>query len=43
MTDGNNPAADRSKLGKAKRHILTDKNGIPLSVAISSAANTQMI
>jgi hypothetical protein len=33
---GNNPV-DRSKLGKAKRHILTDKNGIPLSAAISSA------
>src|SRR6185437_8035476 len=32
---GNNPP-DRSKLG-TKRHILTDKNGIPLSVVISSA------
>jgi transposase len=32
---GNNPT-DRSKLG-TKRHILTDKNGIPLSVVISSA------
>ena len=32
---GNNPV-DRSKLG-TKRHILTDKNGIPLSVVISSA------
>src|SRR4051794_5304668 len=29
---------DRSKLGKAKRHILTDKKGIPLSAAISSAS-----
>jgi hypothetical protein len=28
---------DRSKLG-IKRHILTDKNGIPLSVVISSAS-----
>ena len=33
---GNNPT-DRSKLG-TKRHILTDKNGIPLSVVISSAS-----
>ncbi|HXT83076.1 MAG TPA: hypothetical protein VN704_01915 [Verrucomicrobiae bacterium] len=32
---GNNPM-DRSKLG-TKRHILTDKKGIPLSVVISSA------
>ena len=32
---GNNPV-DRSKLG-TKRHILTDKNGIPLSVVIASA------
>ena len=32
---GNNPT-DRSKLG-TKRHILTDKNGIPLSIVISSA------
>ncbi|HEY6534460.1 MAG TPA: transposase [Candidatus Nitrosocosmicus sp.] len=35
MTVGNNPT-DRSKLG-TKRHVLTDKNGIPLSVVISSA------
>ncbi len=35
MTVGKNPT-DRSKLGKTKRHILTDKNGIPLSVVISS-------
>jgi hypothetical protein len=34
---GNNPT-DRSKLGKAKRHILTDKQGIPLSAIISSAS-----
>src|SRR4051794_3360651 len=33
---GNNPT-DRSKLG-TKRHILTDKQGIPLSAAISSAS-----
>ena len=36
MTVGNNPT-DRSKLGRTKRHILTDKNGIPLSAVISSA------
>ena len=34
---GNNPT-DRSKLGQAKRHILTDKQGIPLSAVISSAS-----
>ncbi len=33
---GSNPT-DRSKLG-TKRHILTDKNGIPLSVVITSAS-----
>jgi hypothetical protein len=33
---GNNPT-DRSKLG-AKRHILTEKTGIPLSVVISPAS-----
>jgi transposase len=33
---GNNPT-DRSKLG-TKRHILTDKNGIPLSTVITSAS-----
>ena len=33
---GNNPV-DRSKLG-TKRHILTDKKGIPLSAVISSAS-----
>ena len=32
---GHNPT-DRSKLG-TKRHILTDKNGIPLSTFITSA------
>ena len=36
MTEGNNPI-DRSKLGQAKRHILTDKKGIPLSTIITSA------
>ncbi len=33
---GSNPT-DRGKLG-TKRHILTDKKGIPLSVVISSAS-----
>jgi len=37
MTVGNNPT-DRSKLGKTKRHILTDKNGIPISAVISPAS-----
>ena len=36
MTVGNNPT-DRSKLG-TKRHILTDKQGIPLSAIISPAS-----
>ena len=36
MTEGNNPT-DRSKLG-TKRHILTDKKGIPLSTVITSAS-----
>jgi putative transposase len=36
MTIGSNPT-DRSKLG-TKRHILTDKEGIPISVVISSAS-----
>jgi transposase len=40
---GHNPTTDRSKLGKAKRHILTDKKGIPLSVVISSSASTHDI
>jgi Transposase DDE domain len=34
---GSSPV-DRSKLGQAKRHILTDKQGIPLSAIISSAS-----
>jgi hypothetical protein len=37
MTIGSNPTIDRSKLG-TKRHILTDKDGIPISVVISSAS-----
>ncbi len=40
MTVGNNPT-DRSKMG-TKRHVLTNKKGIPLSVVISSAC-TQVI
>ncbi len=36
MTEGNNHTTDRSKMG-TKRHILTDKREIPLSVIISSA------
>ncbi len=39
---GNNPTADRSKIG-TKRHILTDKKGIPLSAVISSSASTHDI
>src|SRR6476661_7023538 len=35
MTVGNNPTTDRSKLG-TKRHILTDKKGIHLSVVSST-------
>ncbi len=34
MTVGNNPTLDRSKLG-TKRDILTDKEGVPLSVNIT--------
>jgi putative transposase len=41
MTARSNPT-DRSKLG-TKRHILTDKNGIPISVVISSSASTHDI
>ena len=33
-----NDPTDRSKLG-TKRHILTDKKGIPLSTIITSAAS----
>ena len=36
MKTGNSPV-DRCKLG-TKRHILTDKNGIPLSAVISPAS-----
>ena len=39
MTEHN--PTDRSKLG-TKRHILTDKDGIPLSTIITSA-NTHMM
>jgi transposase len=42
MTEGHNPTTDRSKLG-TKRHILTDKKGIPLSALISSSASTHDI
>jgi len=35
LTGGHNPT-DRSKLG-TKRHMLTDKEGIPLSTIITSA------
>ena len=38
---GHNPT-DRSKLG-SKRHILTDKYGIPLSVIITSANTHDVI
>ena len=34
---GNNPT-DRSKLDQAKRHILIDIKGIPLSAIVSSAS-----
>ena len=33
---GPNPK-DRGKLGSTKRHVLTDQDGIPLSVVITSA------
>jgi len=36
MTEKN--PTDRSKLGQTKRHILTDKDGIPISVVILSAS-----
>jgi len=32
---GSSPV-DKSKLGQTKRHILTDKKGIPLSTVITS-------
>ena len=38
---GNIPI-DKGKLGRTKRHILTDKIGIPLSV-VKSSANTHNI
>ena len=37
---GDNPS-DRGKLG-TKRHMLTDKNGIPLSAAITSASTNDV-
>ncbi len=37
MTVGNKPT-DRSKIGKTKRHILTNKEGTPISAVISSAS-----
>ena len=39
MTVGSNPSADRSELG-TKRHILTYKDGVPLSTAVIISANT---
>ncbi len=40
---GHNPTTDRrSKLG-TKRHILTDKEGIPLSTVITSANTLMML
>ena len=39
---GHNPTADRSKLG-TKRHILTDKNGVPLSSDYDIPASTHDI
>ncbi len=42
MAVGSNPTADRIKLG-TKRHILTDKKGIPLSIAIITSASTHDI
>jgi hypothetical protein len=39
---GYNPTIDRGKLG-TKRHILTDKKGIPLSTVIISANTHRML
>ena len=39
---GHNPTERRNKLGKTKRHVLTDKKGIPLSVVISSASTNDI-
>ena len=41
MTVGSS-SVDGSKLGQAKRHILTDKQGIPLSAVISSASTNDI-
>ena len=38
---GHNPTTDRSKL-VTKRHILTDKEGIPLSAIVITSANTHI-
>ena len=43
MTVGTNPTIDRSKLGGKQKGDLTDKDGIPLSVVITSAISTLMI
>jgi putative transposase len=42
LTGGHNSTIDRSKLG-TKRHILTDKKGIPLSAIVITSANTPMM
>ncbi len=42
MTAGSSPTVDRSKPG-TKRHILTNKNGIPILIIVTSAASTLMI
>jgi IS5 family transposase len=39
---GPNPTDRRGKF-ETKRHVITDKKGIPLSVIITAAANTHMI
>ncbi len=39
MAVGSNPAIDRSKRG-TKRHILTDKNDVSLSIAVITTAST---
>src|SRR6478752_1152917 len=41
MTVGSS-SVDGSKLDQAKRHILTDKQGIPLSAVISSASTNDI-
>ncbi len=39
MTVGSNPTIDRSKLS-TKRHIFSDKDGVPLSTSVIISANT---